>query len=216
VTAARRRGALLLCLALVCGGLAASQVRERERRADAALGPLAPAVVTKRLLPAGRPLSAADLAIRRLPARYLPPDSLPDAAQLVGARTGVALPAGSFVTAAVLGSDAAESGRGSRLRPGQRAVTVRVAGALGDARPGARVDVLVASHPATGAGRAYVALEDVELLALDGPLATLRVTARQAVYLTAAANFAQEVRLLLRPPGDRRRIGPVTVDAGGL
>jgi pilus assembly protein CpaB len=216
VTAARRRGVLLLCLALVCGGLAASQVRERERRADAALGPLAPAVVAKHSLPAGRPLSAADLAIRRLPARYLPPDALPDATQLVGARTGVSLPAGSFVTAAVLGSDSTAAGRGSRLRPGQRAVTVRVAGGLADARPGARVDVLVASQSATGAGRAYVALEDVELLALDGRLATLRVSAREAVYLTAAANFAQEIRLLMRPPGDRRPIGPVTVGAGGL
>jgi hypothetical protein len=36
------------------------------------------------------------------------------------------------------------------------------------------------------------------------------------VYLTAAANFAQEVRLLTRPPGDRQRIGAVAVEAGGL
>jgi pilus assembly protein CpaB len=38
-------------------------------------------------------------------------------------------------------------------------------------------------------------------------LATLRVTVRQAVYLTAADNFAREIRLLARPPGDRSAAG---------
>ena len=33
------------------------------------------------------------------------------------------------------------------------------------------------------------------------------MTLRQAVYLTAAQNFAREVRLLSRPPGDSRRAG---------
>ncbi|MFL5826552.1 MAG: hypothetical protein ACJ76V_08525, partial [Thermoleophilaceae bacterium] len=36
-------------------------------------------------------------------------------------------------------------------------------------------------------------------------LATLRVTLRQAVFLTAAQSFARELRLLPRPPGERRR-----------
>jgi pilus assembly protein CpaB len=47
-------------------------------------------------------------------------------------------------------------------------------------------------------------------------VATLRVTARQAVYLTAAETFAHEVRLLVRPPGDRRRTGPVAIGEGDL
>ena len=38
-------------------------------------------------------------------------------------------------------------------------------------------------------------------------LATLRVTLRQAVYLTAADNFAREIRLLARPRGDRSPAG---------
>jgi hypothetical protein len=33
------------------------------------------------------------------------------------------------------------------------------------------------------------------------------VTLRQAVYLTAADNFAREIRLLARPPGDRAPAG---------
>jgi hypothetical protein len=55
-----------------------------------------------------------------------------------------------------------------------------------------------------------------DLLGLRGTIATLRVTARQAVYLTAAANFAHEIRLLARPQGDRGRIGAVAVGENGL
>ena len=68
-----------------------------------------------------------------------------------------------------------------------------------------------------------LALEDVEVLAArPAPAteagapqvaATLRVTVRQAVYLTAAAAFAREIRLLARAPGDRRRTGPISLGA---
>ena len=89
-----------------------------------------------------------------------------------------------------------------------------------------RVDVVVSTESGAGGGRSFVALADVELLALradpaasayagedsgagaaPSALATLRVTLRQAVYLTAADNFGREIRLLARPPGDRSRGG---------
>jgi pilus assembly protein CpaB len=236
MTRERRRGLLLLCFALVCGGLAASQVRERERRAEAAVGPLVPVVVAERELTADQRLDAGDLAVRRMPARFVPPDALTAPGQLAGARTAVPVAAGGYVTAAmVAGSD----GGGRALRPGQRAVELAVAGGgeLAGAQPGARVDVLVSVQQEQGGGRTFVALEDVELLGLraaagdaladagasgadgdpaDAALATLRVSARQAVYLAATANFAHDVRLLVRPPGDRRRIGPAAVDESGL
>ena len=92
------------------------------------------------------------------------------------------------------------------------------------------MDVVVSTE-ASGSdgagGHSFVALADVELLALrdagmaspygsggetadeaaaaDNAVATLRVTLRQAVYLTAADNFGREIRLLVRPPGDRSR-----------
>jgi pilus assembly protein CpaB len=216
MTSVRRRGLLLLCFALVCGGLAASQVRERERRAEASVGPRVAVAVARHDLPADHRLSEADLAARRVPARFLPPDALADPAQFAGARTAVPLVAGAYLTAAVLGGAPNDSNQGAGLQPGQRAVSVRVAGAPADAQPGARVDIVVSTQPAVGGGRSFVALENVELLARRGPLATLRVTARQAVYLTAAANFAHEIRLLVRPPGDRRRIGSAAVGEGGL
>ena len=86
--------------------------------------------------------------------------------------------------------------------------------------------MVVSTESGAGGGRSFVALADVELLALradpaasayagedsgagaaPSALATLRVTLRQAVYLTAADNFGREIRLLARPPGDRSRGG---------
>jgi pilus assembly protein CpaB len=115
-------------------------------------------------------------------------------------------------------------------------VTVSVSGAAGLV-VGSRVDVLVSTESGAGGGRTLMALAGAELLGLAPPsgaaaagdagagaepggggptaLATLRVTLRQAVYLTAADNFAREVRLLARPPGDRSAAG-ATVSQGQL
>ncbi len=180
MTPVRRRGLLLLCFALVCGGLAASQVRERERRAATTLGPLVPVVVAQRDLPADRRLRPGDLTIRRVPARFAPPDALGGAARLRGARTAVPVARHGYLTAGVLGGGQASDGA---LRTGERALELAVAGggALAGAEPGARVDVLVTSGREDGAGRTFVALENVELLAAAGygraasALATLRV-----------------------------------------
>ena len=241
MTSIRRRGLLLLCFALVCGGLAASQVHERERRARAAVGPLVSAVVAKRELSADQRLRSGDLAVRRVPARFVAPDVLEAPGQLAGARIAVPVVAGAYVTAGMI-SGAGSGAGGGPLRRGERALELAVAGggALAGAQPGARVDVLVSVQREQGAGRTFVALEDVELLALRAgsgeeagsgeleagtgaagapgatALATLNVTARQAVYLAAAANFAHELRLLVRPPGDRRRVGTAAVEESGL
>jgi pilus assembly protein CpaB len=237
----RRRGLLLLSLALASGGLAASQVRERERSVEEKVGPLVPVVVAARDIPPDEPLRPADLAVERVPARFIPPDALGAPVRLAGARPAVPVTAGTYITAGLL-QGATAAGEGP-LEPGERAVEVAVAGGvstLGAAGaglplggPGSRVDVLVSTQPHDGAGRTYVALENVPLLdlrplgggvpvdeAMDQPaataVATLRVTARQAVYLTAAGTFAHEVRLLTRPPGDRRRTGPVAFSEGEL
>jgi pilus assembly protein CpaB len=238
----RRRGLFLLSLALASGGLVASQVRERERSVDAKVGPLVPVVLAARDLPPDEPLRPSDMAVERVPARYVPPDAVGDATHLAGARPAVPVAAGAYVTAGLLqGATAAQEGP---LRSGQRAVEVAVSGgastvggsavAPAPAGPGSRVDVLVSTQAHDGAGRTFVALENVALLdlrplggggvavdeAMDQPaataLATLRVTAREAVYLTAAETFAHEVRLLVRPTGDRRRTGPMAVFEGEL
>jgi pilus assembly protein CpaB len=85
------------------------------------------------------------------------------------------------------------------------------------------VDVLVTTGArGSGHGRTYLAIQDVQLLAVragadaDHVIATLRVSVRQAVYLTAAQNFAQEVRILPRPRGDRGGEGQLSVGGGQL
>jgi pilus assembly protein CpaB len=171
VKARRRRGLLLLCVALACGGLAASQVAKRERSIE---------------------------------------------------QRAVPVSAGGYVTAGLLDAGDGSATGGEVLARGERTVEIGVSGggSGGAPAPEGRVDVLVSTEAGAGGGRTFVALADVELVALRGDpaggygdadaegagpsaLATLRVTLRQAVYLTAADNFGREIRLLARPPGDR-------------
>lgn len=219
----RRRAGALLALALLCGWLAASDVRSREQRIDAGLGGYVTALVARTDLKAGKRVSAADVAARSLPARFVPPDALRSSADAIGLRAAIPIPRGAYVTGSAL---AASDNAGTTLAPGERALDVSVsntgAAELGGA--GARVDVLVTTGRDGTKGRTSLALQDVPLLAVrqgtgqesDKLVATLRVTVRQAVYLTAAQNFAQEVRLLPRPGGDRGGVGHLSVGGGQL
>ena len=228
MSARRRRGLLLLCVALASGGLAASQVHERERRATERLGPQVEVLVAARDIPAGARVARGALGVRRVPVRFVPPDALPSAQAVIGARTSAAVEAGGYLTASLFADG---PGGGDGLRRGERAVTVEVAGAGATATlpPGARVDVLVSSETGAAGGRTTMALAGAELLRVDagaagpydagdsadpsagasGPtaFATLRVSLDQAIYLTAADNFAREIRLLPRPRGDHSRAG---------
>lgn len=235
MTTRRRRGLLLLAVALASGGLAASEVHERERDAAQRVGPPVEVLVAARDIPPGARLTRGALALRRVPARFVPPDALASAAGVIGARTAGSVAAGGYVTAGLLADPGGGDRGGAGVRRGERAVTVEVAGgaALTGLGSGARVDVLVSTEPAASGGRTLMALAGAELLrigsaatAYPGPqtgseteaaapavLATLRVTLRQAVYLTAADNFAREIRLLARPAGDRSPAGAAVSQA---
>jgi pilus assembly protein CpaB len=238
VKARRRRGLLLLSAALASGGLAASQVRERERSVAAQVGPAVPVLVAARDLRAGARVSARAVVVRRVPARFVPPDSLASAAGVPGLRPTVPVAAGSYLSAGLFEGSNSKHQEGGGVGRGERAVSVEVSGTAGLVA-GARVDVLVSTESGAGGGRTLMALAGAELLGLapasgdrygdggtyggteegagsdtavpgaGGPsaLATLRVSVRQAVYLTAADNFAREIRLLARPPEDRSTAG---------
>jgi len=233
----RRRGLVLLVLALACGALAASEVGDKVSEVEGRIGTPVPVVVAARDIEPGAELSRADLRLSQVPQRFAPPDAPTSPDQAVGLHTAGPVAAGSPITAGVVGTAASGDGPGVPRR-GERAVEIAVAGGaslIETAVPGARVDILVSTDPGDGPGSSFVALEDVELLALepgssaDAPLdadlsagaatsavATLRTTLRQAVYLTAAQSYAREIRLLPRPPGDRRRVGRATVGANDL
>jgi pilus assembly protein CpaB len=205
-------------LALVLGALAAADVGRREAALERRLAPLVPVLVTRGQLEAGRTLQLSDVEVREVPARWAPAGAAGAPGDVAGAVTAVDLPAGAYLTAMDL---AAPERAGAAVRRGERAVQVLATGSADLVTPGARVDVLVTREQEG----TRLALQDVEVLAADpAPAAadgtpervsaTLRVTLRQAVYLTAAQSFAREVRLLPRMLGDDRLAGPVAVGEG--
>jgi pilus assembly protein CpaB len=213
----RRRAAALLGLALLLGVLAASDVAGREAALRRQLGPAVPVVVVREPLRAGERIERASLAVREVPERYAPPGVVRDPDAAVGQRAAVAIAERTDLAASLLAVPGADAEpHGPVLRRGERALDLVAVGAADAVVPGARVDVLVTYDGRAGAsGPTRLALADVEVLAARPPppgadaadsagglprlLATLRVTVRQAVALTAAAAAAQQVRLLPRP-----------------
>ena len=206
---------MLAGLALLLGGLAASDVAGREAKLKRGLGPSVPVVVAAHPLPGGRALRAGDLTVRQVPARFAPAGAVADPVELAGLRLAAAVPAGADVSSAAI-TTTAPADPGAPVRAGERVVDVVAVGSASSIHVGGRVDVLVTRDRGDGAaGRTQLALQDVEVLAAravpaaagDRPgehvQATLRVTLREAVYLAAAQSFARELRLLPRAAGDR-------------
>jgi pilus assembly protein CpaB len=217
----RRRALLLGGLALVLGGLAASDVAGREAALKRRVGGLVDVVVARGPIAAGARVRERDLAIRRVPRRFAPADAIGSPAALKGLRTATAIAPGSDLVASMFGDGRAATSAGPPIRAGQRVAQVVALASAQLVTAGSRVDVLVTPEPrGDAAGEAVLALEDVEVLdvapAADGGTrqspgtrvaAALRVTLRQAVYLAAAQDFARELRLLPRAAGDDRRTG---------
>ena len=71
----RRRGLVLLTLALACGALAASEVGDRVSEVEGRIGVPVPVVVAARDIEPGAELSRADLRLSHVPQRFAPPDA---------------------------------------------------------------------------------------------------------------------------------------------
>ncbi len=224
----RRRALLLGGLALLLGGLAASNVASREAALQRSVGGLVDVVVAREPVAAGAPLTRQALAVRSVPRRFAPDGAIDDPATLAGLHAAVDIAAGTDLTTAVVGDSAGGSTArpGPPIRAGERVAELVALGPPELVTARSRVDVLVTPEPNAGDdGRAILALEDVEVLRAavaessedtsskpagkPAPGArvavSLRVTLRQALYLAAAQDFARELRLLPRAPGDRRR-----------
>jgi pilus assembly protein CpaB len=92
------------------------------------------------------------------------------------------------------------------------------------------VDVLITTDRGRATPRTFLALQRMPVVGFESAAAgslrdqgraadgrvTLRATLRQAVMLTAADNFAREVRVVPRAAGDTRRLGPISIAASGL
>jgi Flp pilus assembly protein CpaB len=204
----RRRGALWLALAGAAGLLAvlltlrAAGQSPAEGSVLVARAPLPPGLLIDDAV------AAEALAPVPVPAGLELSGLLRSSDEALGRRTAVPVAAGEPLTQAALGG--APGTGAAPLAPGERAVAVPLsaAGRSAGLAPGARVDV-VASTGEGPAGRTRVVVADAEVLATteaagEGELgapgeAFLRVTSAQALRVTAALNFAREVRLLARP-----------------
>jgi len=223
----------MLGASAVCAGLAVSAVDRYAGEVEAQVGPLVPVVVATRDIPRGRVVTpagaSASLAERQVPQRFAPPAALRTRGDAVGFEAVSGLAAGDYVGALQLRPARIPAGAESRRREDARLVEVAVAGArtMSDVlQAGGTVDVLIT----TERGRTFLALQRVSVVSFDpgatGAIGdggqprdgrvTLRATLRQAVLLTAADNFAREVRVVPRAPGDDRRLGPVSVRAARL
>lgn len=207
----RRRALALGALSLILGALAASHVARREAAVARQLGPVVDVVVAEGSLREGAALTPARLAVRSVPARYVPAGAYSHPAELAGLRAAIDVPAGADLVAGMVG-DGSEAPVGAPVREGERVADLIATGSRQLIQPGAHVDVVVTRGGDGSAGSTELALEDVEVLA-SGPVAddasrvsvSLRVTVRQAVFLAAAQSFARDIRLLPRAPGDSER-----------
>jgi Flp pilus assembly protein CpaB len=150
-------------------------------------------VVAMRSVIAGARITAADLGLERIPAAYASPHQLSQAAQAIGRRAAVALPAGSPVMDAEL--------QATVTAPGERAVALRLDDAAGIPAgdlTGARADVYIT--PPGSRSRSRLVLEDVLVLAATrvdgGSVATVLLPPR-AVPAAIAAEAQGSLRLVV-------------------
>lgn len=148
---------------------------------------------------------AALTTARVVPATLALGGLVEDPAALVGRHAMVPVGEGEAITLAALGGSTPVA----PLAPGQRAVPVPASAAGGAAStlvPGSRVDV-IAAQGVGDRGRTTVVVANAEVLsvgsAAGGDPTTaavlLRASRRDALRITAALNFAQDVRLVARP-----------------
>lgn len=208
----RARAAVLLAAALLCAGLAAAIAGRYRSGVSAQYGGLRSVVVAVAELPAGKPIGPKEvrraLVLRRIPARFVPPDALRHRADALGRAPAALLPAGSYVLSSQLVVPGPERapvpGAGRGRQPVQIAVDGGEALTLGGSPEGGRVDVVVSEQSGLGRrGRTYVAASGVRLLTLVEPpgpgqkwSATLALTRSQALELIGAETGARQIRLL--------------------
>lgn len=185
-------------------------------RAGARSVPTGRVLVARAAIPSGTVIDTATasdlLALAPVPDDLGLSGLISGAADAMGRRTVAPVSAGEPITQAALGG---APGIGpAPLASGERAVPVplRAAGGTGAAPgPGARVDVL-ASDGEGPSGRTRVVVANAEVLAVTASSAdvggegadgiVLRLTTRDALAVTQALDFARQVRVIVRPPGN--------------
>lgn len=228
-----------LWAALMLGCLAAwlgaryleSRVRESEREM-ARRFELRPVIVASRALAAGHVLGDADLASRRVPARFAPSaaQGIEAAPTLVGRRLSAALAAGDLVLPSLLEVESAGE-LSAVLSPGMRAITLPVDPTMSFAgllMPGDVIDLMHVDEASAGSASPQVRslLEGVRVIATGDQMQSDARTgeAFDTVTVNVSPHDAQRLVLaqqsgtlaaFLRASGDREapRLTPLGMDA---
>jgi pilus assembly protein CpaB len=188
-------------------------------------------VVASHDLNVGQLLAAEDLTMVALPEAHLPKGAFNDITVVTG--RGVILPmsANEVVLANKIASKGEGAGLLPKIKPGMRAVSVKVndvVSVAGFVGPGTRVDVIVTGTPSTKGVSENVTttttvLQNVEVLAAgkkiepdskgkpqDVPVMTLLVSPEDAQLLTLASSEGR-IQLSLRNPTDLQKASTVPV-----
>lgn len=208
----RARAAVLLCAAAICALAAAAIAESYGDSVSDQLGELRTVVVAEETVPAKARFdheAIKSLGVRRVPARFAPPDALPDPAAVAGLVSAVVIPVGGYLTASMLRE---RRGGPERIQLGEarRPVELEVSSAgtlAGEVNRGRAVDVVVTTEPGIGGqGRTAISARGVPLIALEagggGPgsgrswTATLGLTRPEAIRLIDAESFARQIRLI--------------------
>lgn len=201
-------------LAMGAAGMANSWVQERMGGAEG--GAENSAVVVAVLeIPFGRAVQATDLRLMELPPHAIPTGSYTTVESVVGRISTQPIYAGEVILPGRVAEHLGGSALAAVLKPGMRAISVRVddvAGVAGFLLPGNQVDVVSSRrHGGTRDITSKTILREILVLAVDqnasqerdGPVivraVTLAVTPRQAEQLFEATQEGK-VQLTLRNP----------------
>lgn len=205
--------AAAIAFALIAATLATAWMKSRVDAVEASNRTLTSVVVAARDVPMGKRVDREDLRTVRTSTEGAPADSYRDVAEVIGQVSRSPLYAGEVLVARRLSEYAGGSALAAVLKPGMRAVAIRVddvIGVAGFVLPENRVDV-ISAFSNDGSTTAETIIRDVRVLAVDqrsdstadGPVVgravTLEVTPADAEKI-AVARQRGVLQLSLRNP----------------
>lgn len=218
--------AAAIAFALIAATLATAWMKSRVEAVEASSKNLTSVVVAARDVPMGKRVEREDLRTVRTSTEGAPTDSYRDVAEVIGQVSRSPLYAGEVLVARRLSGYAGGSALAAVLKPGMRAVAIRVddvIGVGGFVLPENRVDV-ISTFSDNGSTIAETIIRDVRVLAVDqrsdatsdGPVVgravTLEVTPADAEKI-AVARQRGVIQLSLRNPMSPTPTGALEPDA---
>lgn len=214
MNARQRRGVLFLLAALALSVAVFVAVTRYVSQVESQVGPTITVYEISEPVDAYLPLGASNVQAKEVPRRWASPTAVTSLRELEGRRVGFQLAAGTVVTSDMLIPS-------TDLSPTEREVAINVdsvTGVAGRVRPGDRVDIIAVFADVPGLPKqARVLVRDVRIVSIGGQQTvtvdtestvgssrdvvpvTLALEPKNALSVTYAAAFAQEVRLVALP-----------------